>query len=336
MIKLELLEDGNQALWDSLVAAHEHGTIFHTWSWMNTCELLYQAEKIPIGIFDGPQLIGVIPLIRTRRKLMTILASPLGNVGYGGPLIDSQHYREVMMLFEGLLKSLGADYAEFRIQDNPNIEGISETRLMIQELKTIVVKLSTQNEQQWMNLESRCRRAVSKAQRENVDIVIATNKEFLEVYYEMVKETYGRSNRPPPYSKEYYELMWDALRPAGKIQAFLAQFCGRAIAGAIVLCFNRGIWGFDAASFPEGRQLCANNLLHWTIMEWGASNGLAEYDLMGANTPRFTKFKKSFGGEVRPYWCVSMDVTLLSNFGRRFYQRIVPQMRQLKFKIQSV
>lgn len=333
MIGLELLDNCDEQVWDDLVATFEGGTIFHTWAWLRVIEKLHGAEKLPFGIFDGADMIGVFPLFRLRRGPLTILASPLGAVGYGGPLVSQAHYKVVIEQLDSLLKRCGADYFEFRSLERLAAAILSDQRYTVRELQTFVLSLDQGPQRLWSNLKSECRTAIRKARKNNVEIVEATDKRFPDIYYEMAKDTYSKANRRPPLSQEDYNTVWDLLRPFDRVKVLLARHESQVIAGGIFLHFADKVYYWDGVALQRGYSLRPNNLLHWTLIEWGASNGLTHYDMLGANIPSIARFKKSFGGELRTYTYAYKDVTLPAYIGRRLYLWLVPQIRRIQFRL---
>lgn len=332
MIRFELLDNCCEQIWDNVVAGFEEGTIFHTMAWMQVVEKLYGAEKLPMGIFDGSDLLGVFPFFCIRRGPIKILGSPLGGVGYGGPLIRKTFYRAVIEQVDGLLKHLGTGYIGFRSLAPLSPKTLTDNHYGIQELKTIILPLNQKSQQLWDNLKSECRTAIRKARKNNVRIIEATNKNFLDVYYEMAKDTYKKSNRLPPLSKSAYSVIWDLLKPYDRIRVMLAKHDDQVVAGGIFFHFNNRLYYWDGASFPDYYSLCPNNLLHWSLIEWGANNGVTQYDMLGANIPSIAKFKLSFGGDLRTYTYAYKDATLPAYIGRRLYQFLIPQIRRVQYR----
>jgi lipid II:glycine glycyltransferase (peptidoglycan interpeptide bridge formation enzyme) len=107
------------------------------------------------------------------------------------------------------------------------------------------------------------------------------------------------------------------------------------VAGGIFLQFCNRVYYWDGASFQAHYRLAANNLLHWHLIEWGASNGMTQYDMLGANITSIASFKQSFGGELRTYTYAYKDTTLLAYIGRRLYLWLVPQIRHVQFRLGS-
>jgi hypothetical protein len=333
MIRLELLDDRDEQAWDDLVATFEGGTIFHTLAWVRVIEELKRAEKLPFGIFDGADMIGVLPLFRVRRGPLTIVASPLGNVGYGGPLVDRSCHRVVMEQLDSMLNRLGADYVEFRSLEQLGSATLTDRKYTVRELQTFVLSLNQGVGGIWDSLKGECRTAIRKARKNNIEIIEATDECFVDVYWEMAKDTYSKSNRLPPLSRDNYSTVWDILRPYDRVKVLLAKHEDDVVAGGIFLRLGEKLYYWDGASFQAHYRLRANNLLHWTLVEWGASNGLTEYDMMGANIPSIARFKRSFGGELQSYTYAYKDVTLSAYVGRRLYRWLVPQIRRIQARI---
>lgn len=333
MIRLEMIDDGDEQRWDDLVATFEAGTIFHTLGWMRVVEKLYGARKLPIGIFDGADLVGVFPLFRIQRGPLTLVASPLGGVGYGGPLVAKLHQRAVIEQLDTLLKEFGADYVEFRSQTRLEAATLNEGHYTVQRLQTFVLALNRSTQELWAGLKSGCRTAIRKAWKEDVKIVEATDRSFLTVYYEMARDTYSKSNRLPPHSYQDYGAVWDILRPYGRIKVLLARHEDRIVAAGIFPCFGNKVYFWDGVSFRAHYRLNPNNLLHWTVIEWGAGHGLTHYDMLGANIPGIARFKRSFGGELQSYVYAYKDVTLPAYVGRRLHYWLVPRMRRIQFRL---
>jgi hypothetical protein len=336
MMRLELLDECDEQVWDNLVATFEGGTIFHTWAWMQLIEKLNRAEKLPFGIFEGSDMIGVFPLFRVRRGPLTALASPLGGVGYGGPLVASSYYRVVIEHLDGILKRFGAGYIEFRSLHGSVPAALTDSHYTVRELQTCVVPLSQGAEKLWSNLKGECRTAVRKARKKNVEILEATDKGFVDIYYEMCKDTYSKSDRSPPLLPQDYSTVWDILRPYDRIKVLLAWHKGQVVASSIFLRFRDKVYYWDGASFRAYYRLNPNNLLQWTLIEWGANNGFTEYDMMGANIPSIARFKKSFGGELQIYTYAYKDANWQAYLGRRLYGWLVPQIRRVWFKLRHV
>jgi len=337
VIRLELLNNCDEQTWDEMVTHFETGTIFHTFAWMKVVEKLRGAEKLPFGIFDGSNLVGVFPLFRLRRGPLTILASPLGGVGYGGPLLSKTYCRRaVLEQIDNLAKDLRADYIEFRSLELLDPTLLTDRQDIVQEPQTYVLSLNKPTQELWASLKSECRTAIRKARKCNVEIVEATDKSFLDVYYEMVKDTYRKSNRLPPFSKQDYATVWDILKPRERIKVLLAKHQEQVIAGAIFLHFHDKVYYWDGVAFQTYYSLRPNNLIHWTLIEWGVRNALTQYDMLGANIPRIASFKKSFGSELQAYTYAYKDTTWQAYLGRRLYLWLAPQFQRVQLKLRSL
>jgi CelD/BcsL family acetyltransferase involved in cellulose biosynthesis len=334
MLNVKILDEGLEPIWDDLVARLEGGTVFHTWAWMRVIEKQKRVEKLPFGIFDGSELVGILPMFRMRRGPLTILASPLGGDGYGGPLVDRCYHQAVVEQLGALAKRFHADYVELRSWDQRTAIPLAAQGYAVENLQTYVLDLARDRQEIWNKLEGNCRTAIRKAQRNGVEIVEAVDRSFLDAYYEIVRDTWSKSNRQPPLTKQDYATVWDILRPQGRVKVLLAQHDGRLVAGRICLCFRDRLYGWESAALRSALPLRPNNLLMWAFIEWGVSNGLTQYDMLGANIPRIARFKQSFGGELRTYVYAYGYVTWQARIGTRLYRWLIPRMRRASYKLQ--
>ncbi|RME40412.1 MAG: GNAT family N-acetyltransferase [Caldilineae bacterium] len=334
MIQMKLLTPSDASRWDETVARFANGTIFHTMAWLETIARLRRAKVFPFGIFEGSELVGVFPLLRLRRGPLTVLASPLGAVGYGGPLVSRAHYPAVLALLDAqLLPATNADYVELRSLEPFPPSLLAGRHYTVETLQTCVVPLSPQTQTMWRRLKGACRTAVRQAWKNGVKIIEAQDGRFAAAYHRMSADTYGKANRPPPLSANDYRLVWEMLHPHNRIKVFLAEFEERIVAGGIFLHFNGKVYFWDGAAFRAYYHTRANNLLHWTVMEWAAECGMTEYDMLGANLPGIAKFKQSFGGELRSYTYAYKDATWLAGVGRRAYLWVMPRLRRMQVRL---
>jgi CelD/BcsL family acetyltransferase involved in cellulose biosynthesis len=335
VIRLELLDNCDEQVWDDLVAKFEGGTIFHTLAWMRVIEKLKHAEKLPVGIFDGADMVGVLPLFRVRRGPLTILASPLGEVGYGGPLVDEAQCGIVIEQMDSLFKHIGVDYIELRSRESWIPTRLLAQHYIVDELQTCALPISRDLGEMWANLKKECRKAVRKARKNNVEVEEATDKSFIDVYYEMAKDTYSKSNRPPVYSSQDYSIVWDTLRPYDRVKVLLAKHNGQVIAGRILLRFRDQVYDWDAVALPSHFSVRPNNLLVWAVIGWAVDSGVVRFDMMGANIPGIARFKKTFGSKVCAYTYAYKDVTWQAHIGRQMYRWLAPWIRRALFGLRS-
>jgi CelD/BcsL family acetyltransferase involved in cellulose biosynthesis len=329
VLELRRLADSEADSWDRAVARFAGGTVFHTYDWMTTVGRLFCVEKLPLGVFQDGQMVGVFPTFCARKGILRVLASPLGGWAtyYGGPLVDAPRQSAVLKAFDALLHQGRIDYAEIRYPHLSAVEALREQGYYVEEKHTYVLTLDQPIDQLWRGMKSACRRAVRKAQRSRVEVIEPDRKDFLTDYYELAKDTYRKSNRLPPLSERQLEIVWDTLKEKNRVKVLLARHGGRMIAGAIFLLFEDRIYYWDGAACRDGLPMRPNNLIHWTLIEWAASHGYQTYDMLGANIPSIARFKQTFGCELRPFCYAYKSLSWRATLGRALYRRMMPSLR---------
>lgn len=72
-------------------------------------------------------------------------------------------------------------------------------------------------------------------------------------------------------------------------------------------------WG--GASIGRGRELSANEYVHWMAMSLAVARGVRPYDMCGSG-----RFKKKFGGDLRPVVRWRKSYPGLARWARRGYE----------------
>ncbi len=334
MLRLEPWDNAEATRWDEIVASFDEGSAYHSWAWMEAVARLKNARMMPLGIWHESELVGVLPTFLIRRGPLRQISCCPGGTGYGGPLVREAYQQPFAEQVDALWRTLRADFVEFHSQQPLPQLALAAQRYEVQEFQTIVLSLAPGPEAIWARIDGDCRTGVRKARKSGITVSEATDDSFLDAYYEMSKETWSKSNRPPVYSRRDLGVVWDTLRPHNRIHAFAAWLEGRMIAAAFVLCFNQRLYGLDRAGLREHYRLKPNNLIDWTMIEWAASQGIRSLDMMGANIPGIAQYKSAYGGELRTYIAVRKDLTLAGQVGRWLYLWLVPRWRRLNCSLQ--
>ena len=255
----------------------------------------------------------------------------IASTPFMGPLVKPAHLPLTLQALDKVLRDWKVDHIEIAFPTL--LDDIApELRLgySVEACKALVVHLAGRTADQiWHSLSSSCRRAVRKAEAARVEVVEAQDMHFLDEYYEMCKQVYRGSGRPPHLSKKFYAAAWQTLAWRGRIKALLAVHADEVLAGGIFLLYSKTAYYLSGASHPQSRQLRPNNLLQWRFIEWAAGQGYGLYDMGGAVVPGITRFKLSFGGEFLPYTRVYRANSALARLGRVVYRHAIPLWRRL-------
>jgi len=152
-VEIRRLGDEELVQWNSLVEQYPNATLFHTMEWLNFLEKAFRLEKLAMVIYQDGKMIGLFPMLMTHKGPFRILGSPLTgwNTPYMGPLIEPELLDEAMSAFNGLVKSLKADYVEVRFPQAdlilPSMSGFNS-----EQVYTYIVDLEGGEDEVWSGL----------------------------------------------------------------------------------------------------------------------------------------------------------------------------------------
>ena len=148
------------------------------------------------------------------------------------------------------------------------------------------------------------------AERKGVSVRMGCSPEDLRAFYDLLRVTAER-DRFLVRGFQYYQDMWEILRPAGEMKLFLAEHEGTLLSGAILFLFGRWCVYAYGASSNENRQLMPNYLMQWEMIRWASQNGYQVYDFRGVSPNRdpaaddhlagLNRFKEGFGARFVEY-----------------------------------
>ncbi|MBI4099955.1 peptidoglycan bridge formation glycyltransferase FemA/FemB family protein [Candidatus Microgenomates bacterium] len=166
---------------------------------------------------------------------------------------------------------------------------------------TIYIDLTAPEEKLLAAMHEKTRYNIGLATKKGVKITEGENlTEFVKLL-EKTEERQGFYSHPA----DYYETLWETLRPA-KMVYLLSAVSGQQTAASIMLLrYKDFLYYAYGGSDPEYREMMAPHLLHWEAMRLGKKLDCKVYDLWGSykNSPDekdswwgIYRFKKGFGG----------------------------------------
>jgi lipid II:glycine glycyltransferase (peptidoglycan interpeptide bridge formation enzyme) len=187
--------------------------------------------------------------------------------------------------------------------------GFRKSRYDLNQKTTLVVDLSTSEEELLGRMKGKTRYNVRLADRKGVEVVEPEFEEGWATFYEWMKAT---SERKEDYvlrrSRDYLYGVMRSMHDADQGRLFFAEHEGTPLAGMYVFTFGEKYWYMYGASSDEKRNLKPNYLLQWEVMRWAKRRGLMHYDMVGVPKSEelnednslwnVYKFKEGFGGEI--------------------------------------
>lgn len=301
------------ARWDRYVIDHPHGLIYHRSSWLRVLSEDYRDGTVNLLCEDGGDVVGILPLCRTRGlplglggadagpRLASLPRSPIA-----GPLTSS--HAAARCLVEAALARSRASGLRLQLKPPPDtvdaLEGImprveADTSYVL-ELPQDAAELRFGNSRN----HSAIRRAVAKAANSGVEIRSAHDERDLLAWYQLYLEAMRHHVAlPRPY--RFFRSMWQFLRPAGMLELLLAEQRSpdsqSLLAGCLYLMSGHTVvFGFNGR---RGEELAArpNDALHWHAIHEAQRRGFRRYDFgeVDDSNPGLARFKLKWGATAK-------------------------------------
>ncbi len=182
----------------------------------------------------------------------------------------------------------------------------------IQPPRTIIIDLRGTEEEILARMKQKCRYNMRLAEKKGVTVRAWDD---LPAFHRMMLVTGGRDEFGI-HSLEYYQRVYDLLRPKEMCEILVAEYEGQPLASLMIARSGTQSYYLYGASTNEERNRMPTYLLQWEAMKWARARGCEEYDLWGvpdedeaALEADFEtrhdglwgvyRFKRGFGGEVK-------------------------------------
>jgi CelD/BcsL family acetyltransferase involved in cellulose biosynthesis len=318
-------ELGREA-WDALTDVSDEAWLWHRYDFQDALATWAGSADHSFAVVDnaiGGRVIALVPLRIVTRRITGLLSiymmDSLGAVACHNDLQPGQRRTALTTVREALTtRARDGRCLEARLsctpmapahrgercpRVNPLLHMGCENTLS----QTWVVDLRAGREGVWAAMEGRARTAVRKAERAGVRIR-PTAADDLDIYYRLHVETYRRTG-VEPHPRAYFQAIWDTLLPAGLVRIWIAEIDGEPVAAENFGVYKGAALYWTGASSARGLEAEAGSLLQWTAMQWMADAGLAWYETgegfpqaMAGKSRGLNDFKKSFGGQLYPYY----------------------------------
>ncbi|KXH74445.1 MAG: hypothetical protein AM326_00150 [Candidatus Thorarchaeota archaeon SMTZ-45] len=336
-LQIDVCNDIDEKEWNSVVYNSKHGSIFHTFEWVDVLEKEF-GRKILIGAWLNGKLVGVFPcIIGSKDKPTKHIRSFRLGFDYGGPVSivdDRQIVMELVLKFEEIakkeaLKATIATTLDFNFATE--FEALGYTKELG---ATFIVDLKKSVDELWSNLDRSARKNVRKALNNDFCIRSAKNRIEIEKYYEIFVETAKRAGfSPDSRSKNFYYNIWDNFHEKGLANIFIAELNNETVSDLCVLLYKKTITAFCSGTLNKYLSLQPNSLLFWHVIEWGHKNGFEYFDLAGADLPDLYRFKKKWGSNLTNYYIFTKTYPSLSYRLLTSYYKFRRSLHKIKKRI---
>jgi len=294
--------------WSKTLAPFADATVFHTLPWLDAVAATFGLEVLLLACWCGTQCVAVWPALVMRKGLLRIVGSPLPgwSTAYLGPLIaPGADVRATLRAFLDHPKLQRHSYFACKVIDpcqQIDLSAFGFTQAL--RYDTYRLDLAPPEEALWNNVRSECRKHIRKATRCGVEVRAESSPDFLDEYWDMTVETFGKSGLRPTHNRRLLDEIWNRLHHTGHLHALSAIYEGQRIASLIVLRDERVMYNWGSASRQAMRHLPAPSLLQWEAVRLAKRLEIPTYDFI-STTGGPGKFKQSFGPQqvaIATHW----------------------------------
>jgi FemAB-related protein (PEP-CTERM system-associated) len=294
MMHTSLTDSGLRAF----VEQHAKEPLYYSQAWLDLIAQLYGYRSILLTTTNSLGLItGLLPLCSiqsplTGRRLVSLPFSDLC------PLLAEDEESADALIDQAILLAheQQAKYLELRTGSNAILarrSDLEEGNLYVRWL----IPLHCDPDSIWSTLRKPVQHQVKKSQKQGVQVYVAQRREDMHHYYRLHLQTRCKKHGMPAQPRSYFLALWDNFAESGALQLLLAEYQGVVIAGMIVLASGSTMRYAYGASDEHFLSLAPNNLLVWTAIKLGCTQGYETFDLGRTATDNrgLMEFKRRWG-----------------------------------------
>ena len=244
--------------WDLVVALHRDAGCFHTSAWAKVLHQTYKHQPFYLQFSRGRRLAALVPLMEVRSALTGRRGVCLPFSDMCEPLIfdpavaDLVRERVIRFAQERRWKHLEIRGGKsFQPTDTSGVKFYGHTLNLRGPARELADRFS-----------SPVRRAIRKAQRNNVSAFVVGTRDGVNDFYRLHVQTRRRHGLPPQPASFFLNIYEHIIKP-GLGFVVLAQHASRPIAAAIFFRFGKNAIYKYGASDKRFQEFRANNLVIW-------------------------------------------------------------------------
>lgn len=311
-MSIEVRDITDKQLWDDFVRSHEEANFLHSWQW-GEFHLSRGKQIVRRGVFDNDKLAGVYEgVLETARRGRHIAVA-------GGPIVDWGREDLVKSLVGDMrlqAKNLGAAFVRVRpqlelsdesLQQFSNL-GFKKAPYYLSVEHAGVLDLTKSEEEILKGMRQRLRRALRKAEKNNITVDVSQNADDIAEFYQIQLQT-ARRHDFTHFSEDFLKKQFAAFAETGNAVLYTARYEGQVLAQNFMIFYGNEVSYHYGVSTELGTKLSGAPLLHMQAMRDARELGIKRYNFWGivdedATDHRFygvSVFKRGFGVDELKY-----------------------------------
>ena len=300
--------------WESFVASHPIGSIYHHPAWLGVLEREYKQQGVYMACEDNNgSFLAILPMLYTRglpfglggtlsgRRLSSLPRTPIA-----GPLFVDRSAGAALVR-AAMHKVAREQGVRMQIKMTaPDLDEMVDGLTGSPWRQSYVLCLPDPSKGPFRIKDSHDRNsikwAVNKATRLGVRVRAAESEAELRAWYRLYLESMRR-NMVPARPYRFFQAMWELMQPRGLMELLVAekQEAGQTtiIAGSVFLKYGRTIsYVFNGASSKDF-SLRPNDVIQWEAINQACKQGFELFDFgeVPDGNAALAKFKSKWGAE---------------------------------------
>jgi hypothetical protein len=244
--------------WDHLIALHRDAGCFHTSAWAKVLHKTYNHHPFYLRFSRGRRLAALVPMMEVRSAFT-------GRRGVCLPFSDTCE----PLIFDpdavDLVRDRVVRFAQECRWRHLEIRGCKFFQAASSSAATFyghTLDLRRHVDELHERFDSPVRRAIRKAERSNVSVVVGRRRQAIRDFYRLHVQTRRRHGLPPQPASFFLNIYEHIIKP-GLGFVVLAQRDSHPIAAAVFFRFGKNALYKYAASDKRFQEFRANNLVMW-------------------------------------------------------------------------
>lgn len=296
--------------WDHYVKDHHQGSFFHLSQWQQVISQSFNHPCYFLYIHCNDTIVGVLPLVEVKSQLFghALISTPF--CVYGGAIADSpEHVRLLEQEACFLAEQLAVDYLELRYREQQD-----STLQLKQAHSAFGCPIPDSDEQILASIKKKQRAVVRHSHNNGLICSIASGKNNLDIFYNILSESY-RNLGTPIFSKKYFENLLLCFDNYIDIVVIRDQ-SDQPSSAVLNFYFKDQVLPYYGGGTSESRAVKSADYMYYQVMCHARKKGLSWYDFgRSKNNSGAYNYKKNWGMKAKPlfYYYYLVNATEIPN-----------------------
>lgn len=335
---MKIIDAEKREAWDQFVTSHPEANFLQSWDFYEFHKNRGNEVVRRMALDDNDKVLGVYAGVVEKAKRGKHLAIA------GGPILDWDNQELVKAIFQDM-ESEGKKHKCVFVRVRPQLEmakgiplmeelGLKRAPMYLSVEYAGVLDLNKDEEEILKGMRQRLRRALRKAEKNEIAVEKSTNPEDIKEFYQIQLQTAGRHGFVA-FSEDFFTKQFAAFAKNNEAVLYTAKYNGEVLAQNFMIFYGNEASYHYGVSSELGTKLSGAPLLHMEAMRDARKRGITRYNFWGIvgedeTWHRFygvSQFKRGFGVEELKY-TPAYDIILEK--GRYAFTKLIEDIRKKK------